>query len=340
MATYANSWAGGTRRPCWRDYFLDEVVPTIERRFRVRPGRRWHAIGGFSSGALGAVLYAATAPGYFGQVLSLSGVLSTQRPEDESGAAVLAVMALVHARENRRGRPDAMARRLRRPIGAGVLLGRPQPGRARGRTVALTCVRRSRRSHGADVCRGQASDDDIRGSRGARRHRRGDHQRHVGQGFHDPCPRAAGADVTYRAAIGRTLVRVLGPVPCGTRSSIGVSSRPVPERPTSWTYKTVATSGDMWGIGFAFDQPPTALATFTRTDNRLSGRGAGTVQLELARGLCAARRRCPSMWSCLAHCRIRLRHGCIGLDDGRVPRGSPTQARLARMSFMRRYRRR
>ncbi len=286
MATYANSWAGGTRRPCWRDYFLNEVVPTIESRFRVRPGRRWHAIGGFSSGGLGAVLYAASAPGYFGQVLSFSGVLSTQRPEDESGAAVLAVMGLympgkiaaVGPMPWRDAYGDPSAQEFywagHNPVVLAAGLSHSRVYVAHGGPTAPTCVevkRPTTTSAGPEVLGGIA-EATINGA--------------WAKDFMTPA-RAAGADVTYRPQSGGHWYEYSARFLADAIEHWGLFA-PVPERPTSWTYKTVATSGEMWGIGFAFDQPPTALATFTRTDNRLSGRGAGTVQLELAAG-CAQR---------------------------------------------------
>lgn len=67
--------------PRWTRYYLDEVFPTIEQRYRVRPERQYHAIGGLSMGAYGAVFLGGQLPGYFGTVLSMSGLLDIQSPE-------------------------------------------------------------------------------------------------------------------------------------------------------------------------------------------------------------------------------------------------------------------
>src|SRR5207244_7312533 len=76
---------GGTRSPGWERYHLEELIPFIERKFRIRRGRRWHAIAGLSMGGEGAMFYATQRPGYFGSAASFSGVLSLQRPEWPTG---------------------------------------------------------------------------------------------------------------------------------------------------------------------------------------------------------------------------------------------------------------
>jgi hypothetical protein len=55
--------------------------------------------------------------------------------------------------------------------------------------------------------------------------------------------------------------------------------QPVAENPDEWSYRTVATTGDMWGIEFAFTDPPTEVARFARAGNTLSATGAGEVAL-------------------------------------------------------------
>src|SRR5256714_10354443 len=78
---YTNWWRGGARSPGWERSPLDELIPLIERKFRIRRGRRWRAIAGLSMGGEGAMFYASQRPGYFGSVASFSGVLSIQRRE-------------------------------------------------------------------------------------------------------------------------------------------------------------------------------------------------------------------------------------------------------------------
>src|SRR6185503_16922369 len=81
-------WLNGGRRgdPAWATYHLDVVRRTIERRYRVMPGRRWHTIGGISMGGQGALRYAALLPGYFGAVMGFSAAFpDIQAPVVEPG---------------------------------------------------------------------------------------------------------------------------------------------------------------------------------------------------------------------------------------------------------------
>ena len=88
--------------------------------------------------------------------------------------------------------------------------------------------------------------------------------------------RQAGVDVTYRPLPGshewpywrralRTVIDDWG------------LFRPVAERPTTWTYRTVVRRGSMWALSFRFSSAPTAVATFTRNGTRLSAAGRGRV---------------------------------------------------------------
>jgi hypothetical protein len=51
----------------------------------------------------------------------------------------------------------------------------------------------------------------------------------------------------------------------------------VPERPERWVHRTIATAGEVWGLRFRFDAPPSTVATFTRAGSSLSAVGSGTV---------------------------------------------------------------
>jgi S-formylglutathione hydrolase FrmB len=82
---YANWWNGGRRGdPAWERFYLEELIPEVERRFQVRRGRRWHAIAGLSMGGQGAMGLASRRPDYFGAVASFSGPLSIERPDWKS----------------------------------------------------------------------------------------------------------------------------------------------------------------------------------------------------------------------------------------------------------------
>jgi S-formylglutathione hydrolase FrmB len=277
VATYANSWERGARRPCWEHYYLNELIPAIEDRYRVRPGRRWHAIGGFSSGGLGAVLYAARAPAYFGQVLSFSGVLSIQRPEIESGVGELGVMALFAPTKiaavgptpwkDAFGSPTAQEFYWagHNPVVLATALSHSRIYVAHGGPSAPTCLDAAQpttRCVGQEVVGGVAEASVNRSWA----------QEFVG------AARATGADVTYRPQTGGHWYAYAARMLADAVGRWGLFA-PVPERPTTWTYKTVATTGEMWGVRFAFEQPPKELVRFTRDGSRLRGEGLGTLRL-------------------------------------------------------------
>ena len=82
---YTDWWNGGRRGdPAWATYHLKVLRRTIERRYRIRPGRRWHAIGGISMGGQGTLRYAAMLPGYFGSAVGFSAAF----PDTQSPVAV------------------------------------------------------------------------------------------------------------------------------------------------------------------------------------------------------------------------------------------------------------
>ncbi len=75
---FTDHWLGGSRKGAnWERYYLDELIPLIERRYRVAPGRANHTVGGLSMGAYGAALLGAQLPTYFGTVLGFSGLCGT-----------------------------------------------------------------------------------------------------------------------------------------------------------------------------------------------------------------------------------------------------------------------
>jgi S-formylglutathione hydrolase FrmB len=93
---YADWWDDGKRdSPAWETYLLDDVLPTVLDRFRIRPERRFHAIAGFSMGGLGAAYLAGRLPGFFGSAASLSGFVDTQYVAPVS-SPVMALLSGTH----------------------------------------------------------------------------------------------------------------------------------------------------------------------------------------------------------------------------------------------------
>ena len=80
---YINS-PGKTLR--YSDFFLQEFIPTIESRYRVRPGRKGRAITGVSMGGYGALRFAFAHPELFSAVSAQSAALITQTPQELSAA--------------------------------------------------------------------------------------------------------------------------------------------------------------------------------------------------------------------------------------------------------------
>jgi len=80
---YVNA-AGGQFR--YSDFFLEEFLPSIETRYRVRRERRSRAITGISMGGYGALRFAFRYPESFSAVSAESAALMTASPEELNSA--------------------------------------------------------------------------------------------------------------------------------------------------------------------------------------------------------------------------------------------------------------
>jgi S-formylglutathione hydrolase FrmB len=80
---YVNSPGDSFR---YSDFFLQEFIPYIESKYRVRPGRKWRAITGVSMGGYGALRFAFAHPEMFSAVSAQSAALITQTPQELSAA--------------------------------------------------------------------------------------------------------------------------------------------------------------------------------------------------------------------------------------------------------------
>ena len=247
---YTNWWNG----PAWETYHLDELIPLVEKRLKIAPGRANHAIAGLSMGGEGAMYYAEQRPGYFGSVASFSGAISILRPEwptafDSQGESHTMVFGDPQAqRFNWVGHdPTSLAGNLRFTrvfvtVGDGTTT---MPDEASNWFGAVAEV--ELRQHAADFV---------------------------------AAARDAGVDVTYRPRDG------VHDWPYW-RQHLAAAIRwgffkPVPEAPTAWRYTTVAQHGAAWDTTFTFAARPTTLVTFTRHGDRLDASGAGVVRLRFA----------------------------------------------------------
>jgi S-formylglutathione hydrolase FrmB len=80
---YVNSPGDSFR---YSDFFLQEFIPYIESKYRVRPGRKGRAITGVSMGGYGALRFAFAHPEMFSAVSAQSAALITQTPQELSAA--------------------------------------------------------------------------------------------------------------------------------------------------------------------------------------------------------------------------------------------------------------
>jgi len=71
---YVNNFDGSVK---WEDYFIKELIPYIESRFRAHPNRRSRAIAGLSMGGFGSLVQAMHHPDLFGACAALSAGVYT-----------------------------------------------------------------------------------------------------------------------------------------------------------------------------------------------------------------------------------------------------------------------
>ena len=257
-----NWWNGGKRGdPAWEPYYLEELTALIEERYRVRPGRRWHAIAGYSMGGMGAPFLAGQRPGYFGAAVSLSGFPSIQRPYLEPGWQGFTGVSYedlwgpaseFYATGHNPAKLTDNLRHTRLFVSAGD--GRPRPDAPPPATGAfglpfLVLLEEESRLESEDLV-AAARDSGVEVTYD------------LGDGIHDwPY-----INEDLQAAIRWGLFE------------------PVPERPSSWTYKTVAQYGEVWGLRFAFAEPPAELETLRWAAPRLTGVGGGRVTITTETG--------------------------------------------------------
>lgn len=276
LGYYTNWWKGGARAdPGWERYHLDEVIPLLERRFRIRRARRWHAIAGFSMAGFGSSFLATQRPGYFGTLVPMSGLVSIRSPEVEQGLSTVSGVPY----QDVWGPWDGFYAEGHDPMTLApsslrhtkVILrtgnGVPRPGVPADAQAlvsgALEAYLFAQNEEFAAALRDAGVDVDYRSH----------------EGVHDwPYWRE---DIAEARSIG--------------------FFRAVPSSPSRWTYSTVAQSGVMWGMRFRFARPPEELIAFERRGRALLGRGSGRVVLRRG-SACVIRATLPF--------RRSLRRGC------------------------------
>jgi S-formylglutathione hydrolase FrmB len=256
---YADWWNGGERGdPAWATYHLQVFRRAIERRFPIRPGRRWHAIGGISMGGQGTLRYAAMLPGYFGSAVGFSAAFpDIQTPIVVGGItgltgipyeSIFGPVARPYAEGNSAQAlaPNYRHTRLYLTSGNGTNCPQDPPGRNLALDAATETVL------------------------------------HAQQAPFAAAVRAAGAEVTAVTTCGVHTFGVWDRAFAAARA--WGFFKPVPERPHGWFYRTIATAGQMWDLRFRFAKPPTVVAKFKRSGRTLTGDGPGTVRFNGGRG--------------------------------------------------------
>jgi S-formylglutathione hydrolase FrmB len=252
---YTNWWNGGLRGdPAWERYHLDQLIPLVDHRLRVRRGRRWHAVAGLSMGGEGAMYYASQRPGYFGTAASFSGTLDIERPEYQQAF-------------------DAANHDPSQDI-----WGDPQAQEfywAGHNPIKLVEALRDTRLYVSvgDGVPDPTSQDEVSNYFG----QLAEAEIHQQDSDFVSAAQNAGIDVTYNQHQG------IHDWPYWRRDipnaiDWGLFKAP-PRTHRQWTYDTVATVGKAWRIHFRFDDLPAEVETFSRDGGKLSGRGSGDVEL-------------------------------------------------------------
>jgi diacylglycerol O-acyltransferase / trehalose O-mycolyltransferase / mycolyltransferase Ag85 len=256
---YTDWWNRRARaNPAWATYHLRLLRRTIERRYPIRPGRRWHTIGGISMGGEGTLRYAAMLPSYFGAAVSFSAAF----PDMQAEVAVRGIPALTGREyESIFGPPGGAYAEGNSPQALASNYGHTRLYLTSGN--GTNCPQDP---PGANQALDGATEIAINGQ----------------QAPFAKAVRAAGADVTAVTTCGVHTFGVWDRAFARARAW-GFFKR-VPERPRSWTYRTVATTGEMWGLRFRFAKPPTAVARFERSGARLAATGRGRVEIHGGRG--------------------------------------------------------
>lgn len=252
---YANWWNDGKRAgPAWERYYLEELIPLIEKRFRIRKERRWRAIAGLSMGGEGAAYIAEQKPGYFGAVASFSGPLSIQRAEYANGGM------------------DTQGEKFTQVFG-------PADGfYATAHNPMRNVANLKHTRVFVTVGNGIGTFDDLSNYFGMVAE--ADLRQHAEDFV--AAARSAGVDTTYQPRDG---VHDWPYWREHLQAAIAWNFfKPVPNAPTSWTLQTAAQTGDAWGFRFTFTDPPAGLVTFRREGGRIGASGSGTVKIKAPNG--------------------------------------------------------
>ncbi|HXH24184.1 MAG TPA: alpha/beta hydrolase-fold protein [Vicinamibacterales bacterium] len=282
FSMYVDWWNGGERgNPRWREFHLRQLRRTIERRFRIRRARRWHAIAGVSMGGQGAMRYAAQLPGYFGSVAAFSpAMLDMQSPLLFAEYHVIVTPLTGHGYEKWFGPVNGFYATANNPVRLLENLRHTRMFVTSGDGVPCPGDPVLYPTAAADLLtevevRRQTSDFAT-------------------------AARRAGFEIAERKTCG------IHSWPLNRRALADAIDwglfRPVAERPRRWEFSTASPSGPMWNLRYRMHEPVTALNTFRREGGVLSGSGAGGVTIRGRHG-CRFRATLPFRRRLPAACR-------------------------------------
>ena len=281
---FADWWNDGERgSPSWETYELDTVIPAIMARYPILPQRQYHAIAGISMGGLGAVYLAGRLPGFFGSVASLSGFVDPQ-----VAAPVLQPAMAFESNASANGDHDF-----------DPVYGPPDGFYADGHnpTRLATDLKQTRvfESTGTAIPNNGNLALLSQGTVYAEEFVNGTWEEAIifpmNVLYHQALT-AVGVDVTFEVHSGGH------DIPDFTNEISAMLQwglfKPVPTDPSTWTNDTVATSGQLWDIGYQFVQPPNQVVRFQRSGSSLSISSAGTGVTITTAGGCVIQAATPA----------------------------------------------
>jgi S-formylglutathione hydrolase FrmB len=257
---YADWWNNGKYgAPRWESYYMDEVIPQILERYRIRPGRRWHALAGVSMGGLGTAYLSGRLPGFFGSIGIISGVASTHLFPGFISAATLIGQAASG-----------------QPADPEDLYGPEESFYAYGHDPVRLAENQQHTRVFMAAGNGVPTDDgepltnlpltDIPAEVGLAR---------PASDSYAAALKAAGVDLTYEVHDGIHDFANFRPE---LRDAIAWDFfAPVEEHPANWVNDTVAARGRLWEFDYRFDSPPDRIVRFEQAGGRLHVSGAGTA---------------------------------------------------------------
>lgn len=251
---YADWWNGGKRGdPSWESYTLDQVIPQVLERYRIRPERRYHALAGVSMGGLGTAYLGGRLPGFFGSIAIISGLVDLELAPIEglvqsaistSGSGAPPDPDIVE------GPPNAFYAYGHNPVRLAANLAQTRVFMTTGDGVPASDS-------------GQGGFDQVAEGTII----------HPASNNYAAALRAAGVDAVYQEHAGyhdwpNFRHELQAAVAWGL-------FEPVEEHATNWVNDTVATHGKLWEFAYRFDTPPDRVVRFRRSGDRLAVSTAG-----------------------------------------------------------------